>query len=159
MSFEAAVYPGVGQDEGFAKEGPAFRTADIKDVGQAAEISQRQVIPVSPQAITHAGAIDEEVHVILAADFRNSRQFSFCIECAVFRRKRDIDQRRPRQVFGFAGIIVSLHFPFDLVRRNLAVMMGQGDDFVACIFNGRTFMAVDMARVGTDDAVTGTEEG
>ena len=38
-------------------------------------------------------------------------------------------------------------------------MMGQGDDFVACIFNGRTFMTVDMARVGTDDAVTGTEEG
>ena len=159
MSLEAAAHIGLGQDDGFAEEGAALGTADIEGIGQTAKISQGQVIFGCAQAIAHTGTVDEEIHVIFAADCGNGRQFRFRIERPIFRRKGNIDQRRPRQVFGFAGIIISLHFPFDLFSCNLAIMMGQGDDLVTGVFDGCTFVTVDMPRIGTDDAVTGAEEG
>ena len=92
MSLEAAAHTRLGQDDGFAEESAALRTTDIEGIGQASKISQGQVIFGRTQTIAHTGTIDEEIHVILAADCGNSRQFSFRIERTVFRRKRKIDQ-------------------------------------------------------------------
>lgn len=156
---EVLFQRGVDDDDGFAEEGALLRTAEVEDIAEACQLRQCQIARAARQAIAEARAVDEERHVVAAADVVDGREFGFAVDGAILRRHGEIDHAGLYHVLVVAVGVMAADGGLNLLGINLAAHGRESQHLVAAMLDGAGLMNIDVTVRCADDALIGTKHG
>lgn len=150
---------GTAGDHGFAEEGAAFGASDIEDVAEGGDVAKGHIAAFGIEAVGETGTVDEEGDVAVGAHRIEGFELTAGVDGAEFGWEGDVDGSGSYHGIVAVVGIETVDVSGDVGGIETAVMAGERDDFVAPGLNGSGLMHVDMARIGTDDALIITEQG
>ena len=89
----------VHDDDGLAEQCADLCAADVKHVGERAQVAERNVVFRRRQPVAEARAVDEEVQPAARAGLVQCGQLRLRIQAAVFGRLGDVDHLRLHHMF------------------------------------------------------------
>ena len=141
------------KNNSFSAQSAGFGTADVKNIAQISNIRKRQFIFRAGETGNETGAVHIERKLKPAAYLRKFFQFILCVKSSVFSRMRNIYHSRKNHVLMAVISQKSLHIVFQFPGAELSVMLGQGENLVACKFNGAGFVNTYMACLSSNHAL------
>ena len=149
----------IGNDDGLAKQGAAFRAANIENVGQARQVRQGDIVSGAGEGVGQAGTVDVERQVVAVADLADGRELGQRVQRAIFGRLRDIDHAGHDHVLAVAIVQVVFTVGSDGRSADFAKMMGERQHLVAAELNRPGLMYADMPAVCGDYSLVGAQQG
>ncbi len=154
---EVVVDVRVVDDKGFADQAAHLRPADVEDIREPREVFNGDVVAVGSERRGQAGAVHVERDAELMTDFADGGQFFLAVERAELGRLADVDEAGLDFVLVGLVVIVGADQAFDLFGVDLAVLRGDGQNFVTGAFDRAGFMYGNVARGRGNRALIGTE--
>ena len=149
----------VHDDNGFAEQGAHLGATDVEHIAQPRDLWQRHVALLCHQAIAQPCAVNEQRQAVPAAGVIQRRQLRLGIQRASLSGVGDVHHTGLDDVLRGLIVSVPLHIVLHLLRSDLAVGGGQGDDLMARGLDGTGLMAVDVTADGGNHALPGPQDG
>ena len=148
-----------GEHHGFAAQGTHLGAADVEHVGELCDVGQGHVGALGHQAVAQPRAVHEQGHVVLLTHGVQFFQLSFRVQGAVLGWMGDVHHAGEHHVvvvlIGVEGGAPAAH----IVGAHLALVGGQGDDLVAGVLDGTSFVCGHMAGGGGHHALPALQHG
>ena len=149
---------GIGYDQRFAAQKPAFRAADVERVTQRGKIGKRNIVFWAGQRIGKPCPVQIQGHPEAPADPGNVLQLRQGIQRSELGRVRNIYHPRHNDM-----LAVLIPRPFvakrpDRLCRQLAVFVGQCEDLMPAVLDGAGFVNADMTGIGGDHTLIRAQE-
>ena len=137
----------VAEHHCFTKEGAHLGAADVKYIAQPGKVRKGHIVPLCGQAVAQPGAVQKQVQALFTADCGQLFQLHQAVQSAVLRGIGDVDQLGLSLVLKAVGSPVGVHHGAHLLRRDLAVVGGNGQHLMPGRFHRAGFVDVDMGGI------------
>ena len=149
----------MGEDDSLAAEGTYLGAADVEHVGQAGNVSQRDIGALADQTVAQPGTVHEQGHVVGVAD--GGKRFQLClgVQGAVLRGVGDVDHAGEDEMVHVGVGVECFAEILHILGGHFAVGVGQAEHFVARELDGTGLMGGYMAGGGSQYALPAVEHG
>ena len=146
-------------DRGLSEQGAALCSADIEGVAERSQVRELDVIFRAGKGVGQPGSVHIEGNVIFPADAADLPEFPQGVEGSALGRLGEIDHAGFHHVVAVQVAAEGFHKLPDPAGADLSVLLGQGQDLVAPVFDRPGLMGADMSALRSDHPLPGTQDG